>query len=159
MRKRYALTAVPALLGALAVPGTALAADPGTGSGDTASRTQAALAADGRVRAWEHANGGGRHCWWTGHDASWTDCSPGGTMLNIASDLRNTGYVGGRDEVNFYWGQGYTGAWACLSVGDSWRNLDDGYIFSWGSDKDGYRERINDNIASHRWVVNCGDPS
>jgi hypothetical protein len=157
MRKLYALLAVPALLAALLVPGTALAAERQTGPGD-AGRFRAAAADDGRVYAWEHARAGGALCWWTGHDSSWVDCNGGG-MLNRASDLWNNGFSGGRDEVNFYWGQGWSGAWACLSHGDSWPDLSDGYIFSWGSDHAGYREEINDNIASHRWVVNCGDPT
>ena len=155
MRKRYALLAVPALLAALLSPGTAMAAGPDQAGTDQAAT---ALAADGRVNAWEHAHAGGIHCWWTGNDTSWVDCN-GGNMLNRASDLFNNGFAGGRDEVNFYWGQGYTGAWACLGVGDSWPDLSDGQIFSWGSGKSGYRDEINDNIASHKWVVNCGDPT
>ena len=80
-------------------------------------------------------------------------------MRNRASSLRNNGYAGGYDKVNFYWGVGYYGAWACLGVGDYWADLPLGReYFSWGSGLPGYRQSLNNNIASHKWVPQCGNP-
>jgi hypothetical protein len=115
----------------------------------------AAQAADGNVYAYEHINFGGAVCAWSGNDTDWGSCSPGGTMLNRASSLWNNGYAGGNDEVNFYWGQSYTGAWDCLGVGDAWSNLTN-QRFIYGSGRPGHGQSTNDNIASHKWVSFCG---
>ena len=97
-----------------------------------------AQAADGRVYAWEHAYTQGRVCSWVGNDTNWTTCSPGGN-----------------DDVNFYWGLSYTGAWDCLRVGTWWSNLQY-QRFIYGAGRSGYNQVTNDNISSHKWVSYCG---
>jgi hypothetical protein len=121
----------------------------------------AASAADGYLYAWDGAYAGGVGCAWTGHDNDWSTCKDrSGTshnMLNRAGHLYNNGYFVTLDKVNFYWGKGYTGAWACLGSGDQWPDLaGDGQTFTWGAGRPGHRQRINNNIASHRWVDTCG---
>ena len=115
----------------------------------------AAHAADGNVYAYEHSNFAGARCNWVGNDGDWGSCSPAGTMLNRASSLWNNGYAGGNDDVNFYWGKWYTGAWDCLGVGDRWSNLANQW-FAYGPGLPGYGQSTNDNIASHKWVSYCG---
>jgi hypothetical protein len=111
----------------------------------------AAQAADGNVYAYEHANFGGARCAWSGNSSDWSSCG----MRNRASSLRNNGYPGGNDDVNFYWGTGHTGAWDCLGVGDAWSNLaNQRFIYRPGLP--GYGESTNDNISSHKWVSYCG---
>jgi len=114
-----------------------------------------AQAADGRVYAWEHAYTQGRVCSWVGNDTNWTTCSPGGNLRNQASTLWNNGYAGGNDDVNFYWGLSYTGAWDCLRVGTWWSNLQY-QRFIYGAGRSGYNQVTNDNISSHKWVSYCG---
>ena len=117
----------------------------------------AAHAADGYVYAYKDAYFVGPYCKWVGNDADWGTCSPAGSMLNTASSLWNNGYAGGYDDVNFYWGKSYTGAWDCLGVGTSWSNLQN-QRFVYGAGKAGYGQSTNDNIASHKWVPYCGHP-
>lgn len=115
----------------------------------------AAQAADGKVYAYQNWNFGGTYCGWVGNDTDWGSCSPAGSMLNRASSLWNNGYAGGYDDVNFYWGKSYTGAWDCLSNGTYWTNLQNQY-FAYGAGLAGYHQSTNDNIASHKWVSYCG---
>jgi hypothetical protein len=126
----------------------------------------AAAAGDGYVYAYDQTYGwtkSGDACRWYGNDTNWYDCTWYGVrknMLNRASSLRNMGYAGGYDKVNFYWGTNLTGAWACLGVGDYWADLPLGRErFSWyGNDKRGLGESLNNNVASHKWVTRCGNP-
>ncbi len=58
-------------------------------------------------------------------------------MLDRASNVWNNGYPGGNDKVNVYWGKRYSGARACLNVGDAWSNLV-GHWFAYGPGLPGY---------------------
>lgn len=125
----------------------------------------AAGAADGYVYAYDQPYGwsrGGDACRWIGSDSNWYDCTWYGVrknMLNRASSLWNNGWAGGYDKVNFYWGSNWSGAWACLGVGDYWADLPLGREkFSWyTNDKRGLGESLNNNVASHKWVTRCGN--
>jgi hypothetical protein len=131
----------------------------------TLATATAAMAADGYVYAYDQPYGwsrGGDACRWYGNDTDWGNCSWYGrtlSMKNRASALWNNGYAGGYDKVNFYWGTGYYGAWACLGVGDYWADLPLGREhFTWGAGKPGYGQVVNNNVASHKWVTQCGNP-
>lgn len=120
----------------------------------------AAQAADGYVYAWQHVSRGGDMCRWSGNDDDWSSCRGrifAGNMRNRASSLWNNGYPGAYDDVNFYYGRWYSGAWDCLGVGDAWGNLTR-QRFVYGRGKPGYGQSTNDNIASHKWVNYCGQP-
>jgi len=117
----------------------------------------AAQAADGKVYAYQHWNFTTPYCAWVGNDTDWGSCSPAGSMRNKASSLWNNGYAGGYDDVNFYWGTSYTGAWDCLGNGTSWSNLQN-QRFVYGASRPGYNQSTNDNISSHKWVSYCGQP-
>ncbi|HEY3688664.1 MAG TPA: peptidase inhibitor family I36 protein [Streptosporangiaceae bacterium] len=126
-----------------------------------ASAKPSAAAADGYVYASDLPRMDGEYCAWSGSDPDWADCKDRDgrlhTMLNRAGSLSNRGYAATNDDVNFYWGKGYTGSWACLGQGDSWLNLPaEGHTFTWGVGRRGYRDKINNNIASHKWVSYCG---
>ncbi|GAA0581890.1 hypothetical protein HPO96_08285 [Kribbella sandramycini] len=115
-----------------------------------------AAAPDGFVYAWDLPGGRGATCRWSGADRDWGDCTSHGTensMLNRASDLWNNGVHAEYENVDFHWGKDQGGAWACLSRGDSWPNLTTGgqtfsHYYPWSAGKN---ERIDNNIASHRW--------
>jgi hypothetical protein len=132
----------------------------------TLATATAATAADGYVYAYDQTYGwtkAGDACRWYGNDTYWGDCTWYGVkknMLNRASSLRNMGWPGGYDKVNFYWGVNLTGAWACLGVGDYWADLPLGREkFNWAlGDKRGLGQSLNNNIASHKWVTRCGNP-
>jgi hypothetical protein len=131
-----------------------------TVAGTAVVTAPAASAADGNVYAFEGTYNSGPYCAWSGDDGDWSTCSGGGVnrnMLNKASSLWNNGYPGSYDDVNFYYNQGQGGAWACLGNGDAWADLSLGHeIFSWGPGLAGHGGRINDDIASHKWVNYCG---
>ncbi len=111
----------------------------------------AAQALDGNVYAYENTNRTGNYCYWSGNSGDWSWCG----MLNRASSLWNNGYVGGNDDVNFYWGRGYTGAWDCLPQGARWDDLGQ-HWFAYGAGLNGYLQTTNNNIESHKWVSYCG---
>ena len=133
-----------------------------TAAGSAVVTAPMAAADDGNVYAFDGSHFDGAYCSWDGPDADWTTCSGGGVSRNLrnqASSVWNNGFAGAEGVVNFYWDTGYQGAWACLDHGDSWENLPSGdRVFSWGSDRGGYWENINDNISSHKWVDFCGQP-
>ena len=161
MKIRTTIASAALVLASLAVPAAAQAAPGGaaptgaTATGAQASPTSAAMAstaaADGKVYAWRDPYRGGGGCAWSGRSDNWQyDC---GDMRNKASSLENRGYS---DAVNFYYHPNQGGAWACLGRGDMWLDLSIGReIFSWGANLDGYRLKLDNAIASHRWVAGC----
>jgi hypothetical protein len=131
--------------------------------GGVVATASPALAADGKVYAYQYRYWQGFYCGWVGNDTDWSTCYDNAgdlhNMLNQASSLWNNGYAGGYDKVNFYWGKSYYGAWACLGVGDYWADLPLGREhFTWGPGLPGYGQVVNDNVASHKWVTRCGNP-
>jgi hypothetical protein len=104
---------------------------------------------DGNLYAYNDPNQSGTHCAWSGNAGTWGACE------NEASFLWNNGYAG-IDAVDLYWGEFNTGAHACISRGDVWRDLSNGqYHFTYGQGLAGFGDNVNDNIASHRWVDYC----
>jgi hypothetical protein len=148
-------TAVRAMVHALALTLTVLGAA-------VVTAPAASAETDGYVYAYDTSYANGDHCRWLGHDNDWSTCTDrwgrAHNMLNRAGSLYNRGYFDVLDKVNFAWGKGHTGAWACLGLGDAWPDLAfEGQTFTWGAGRPGYRQRINNNIASHRWVDTCGN--
>ena len=71
---------------------------------------------------------------------------------NQASVLWDNGYAGSYEDVNLYWGLGYTGSRACIANGCAYSYLAGWYVPNNGS---GGRETLNDNISSHVWSNSC----
>lgn len=149
----------------LAVTASALAAfavvAPAASAATPEANAPSPKAADGYVYVWDGANKTGAGCAWSGNDGDWSACTDRSgawhNLRNKAGSLYNNGYAATNDKVNFYWGTNYTGSWACLGRGDSWPNLPaEGHTFTWGVNLPGYREPINNNISSHKWVSYCG---
>lgn len=114
---------------------------------------------DGYLYAWQDPHAGGFMCNWSGSDGDWSTCSDSHNvdhnMQNQASDLFNNGFSSSAyKNVYFYYDKNQEGAYACLSVGDSWPDLVTGnQTFSrgyWWSDGKG--EKLENNIASHAWT-------
>ncbi len=72
-------------------------------------------------------------------------------MLNQASSVWNNGYAETYDDVNVYWGSGYSGASKCIGRGGYIADLSY-YTFPYNGTGGG--ETLNNNIASHKWVLN-----
>jgi hypothetical protein len=150
--------AVTALISAVALTATsAQAAAP-------QSSIQKGALRSGLLYAWQDPGLNGRTCWWFNASTNWDNiagdydlnaCSDGSraSFRNQASSVWNDGNSG--RPVNLYYHTGYTGAWMCLGVGDSFDDLSQQW-FSWGSGRDGYHASGDNNIASHRWVSSCG---
>ncbi|MGW0337916.1 hypothetical protein ACWD0J_40075 [Streptomyces sp. NPDC003011] len=122
------------------------------------SRTVSAAAADGKLHAWMDPYRGGGHCAWSGANRNWDYPGSGcPAMRNLASSVENRGYAGGYDDVNLYYGEDQSAAYACLGNGDMWLDLSLGReVFSHGwSWWDGYGESVDNNIASHNWTDSC----
>ncbi|MEV0909026.1 peptidase inhibitor family I36 protein [Streptomyces hokutonensis] len=135
-----------------AIPGVAQASESAPSSPTAIAAGPAGATADGYFYAYENANYGGKYCRWVGNDSDWSSCSPGGNIRNQASALWNNGYAGSYEDVNVYWGLGYTGAWACIANGYAYSNLA-GWNFP--NNGSGGGETLNDNISSHVWSNSC----
>ena len=103
---------------------------------------------DGNVRAWSSTDCTGTLLGVTpGNDLNWGDNEGAFQSFDLvhASSVMNSGYVGGRDVVAFYFLSGGSGSYACLSpyelyVDDLSRNTFTNNVV------------VEDNIGSHRWV-------
>ncbi|MFH9060555.1 hypothetical protein ACH4GM_04930 [Streptomyces coeruleorubidus] len=109
---------------------------------------------DGNVRAWvDWGCNGDRPLGVTpGDDRSWgDDVGAFQRPANIvASSVMNSGFVGGRDVVAFYYDKDYQyqNGYVCLAPGEKWAdNLTDNYFHN----RPG--QVVNDRIGSHRWVT------
>ncbi|GAA3848037.1 hypothetical protein GCM10022403_094670 [Streptomyces coacervatus] len=144
MRK---LTVSVATLG-LAALGIALPAAAHAGPGCNANWNSHGR--DGNVRAWDGTDCGGTLLGVTpGSDPNWADgFGPfQGTDVNRASSVMNSGYVGGKDVVAFYYYADYDDrAYGCLKPGEL-------YVDNLGRNKFTNNENMNDNIVSHTWVA------
>ncbi|MEU0649074.1 hypothetical protein [Streptomyces umbrinus] len=113
---------------------------------------------DGNVRAWTDYGCDGNLLGVTpGDDRFWGDSS--GAFQSIAykeaSSVMNSGFVGGKDVVAFYYDKDYQyqNGYVCLAPGELWAdNLTDNYF----TNRPG--QVVNDRIGSHRWVTasECG---
>ncbi len=109
---------------------------------------QYAAQADGYVYAWTEPYRRGGQCRWVGNAETWGGCS------NNVGSVENRGFSGTYDDVRFYWGAFYSGAWACLGRGDMWLDLSiKRERFDNGTS--GLGQPLYNNIASHRWVTRC----
>ncbi|MES5820861.1 hypothetical protein [Streptomyces sp. RG80] len=108
---------------------------------------------DGNVRAWEHWGCMGELLGVTpGDDRSWgDDVGAFQRPANIvASSVMNSGFIGGRDVVAFYYDKDYQylNGYVCLAPGEKWAdNLTDNYF----QNRSG--QVVNDRIGSHQWVT------
>ncbi|MGC5038597.1 MULTISPECIES: hypothetical protein [unclassified Streptomyces] len=154
MSKLASLAGAAALMAVAFTAPTAHAAEPAPAE----TRTVSAAAADGKLHAWMDPYRGGGHCAWSGAIRNWDYPGPGcPAMRNLASSVENRGYAGGYDDVNLYYGEDQSAAYACLGNGDMWLDLSLGReVFSHGwSWWDGYGESVDNNIASHSWTDSC----
>ncbi|MFG2957659.1 hypothetical protein ACGF5O_28575 [Streptomyces sp. NPDC048291] len=103
---------------------------------------------DGNVRAWRDWDcAGGLLGVSAGNDASWADGSGGFQgVANSASSVMNSGYVGGKDVVAFYYYANYGGGYGCLKPGEL-------YVDDLTRDHFTDGHPMNDNIMSHQWVT------
>lgn len=70
----------------------------------------------------------------------------------------NRGYAGSYDDVNLYYGEDRSAAYACLGRGDMWLDLTLGreaFSHGWPWCGTATGESANGNIASHRWTDSC----
>ncbi|MCQ9178106.1 hypothetical protein KMT30_03430 [Streptomyces sp. IBSBF 2953] len=145
MRK---LTISLATLG-LAALGIALPATAHAGPGCNANWNSHGR--DGNVRAWDGTDCGGTLLGVTpGNDSDWQDAVGPfqGSDGDAASSVMNSGYVGGKDVVAFYYLKGYDDhAYGCLKPGELF--VDD---LSRSKFTDGVHN-MNNNIRSHVWVA------
>ncbi|SBT50524.1 hypothetical protein [Micromonospora auratinigra] len=157
---RTVLATLVATAAALAVTATGAQAAPKPTPHTDAHRL---ASGSGYLYVSQDAYWAGRWCWWYNADNNWDTISTAEnancdnnnrySMRNLASSAWNDSNTG--RPVALYIHTGYTGAYACLGAGDKWDDLT-GAWFSWGSNRDGYMQNTNDNIASHRWLSSCG---
>ncbi|WP_330263805.1 hypothetical protein [Streptomyces griseorubiginosus] len=105
---------------------------------------------DGDVRAWDGTDCGGELLGVTaGSDPSWGDGSGPfqGSDTNRASSVMNSGFVGGKDVVAFYWLDNYNdGSYGCLLPGEK-------YVDDLSRNHFTNNANMNNNIQSHTWVT------
>jgi hypothetical protein len=144
MRK---LTVSLATLG-LAAFGLALPATAHAGAGCNANWNSHGR--DGNVRAWDGTDCGGTLLGVTpGNDPEWGDGAGPfqGSDVNTASSVMNSGYVGGKDVVAFYYlGQYNDAAYGCLKPGEK-------YVDDLGRNRYTNGVYMNNSIESHAWVA------
>jgi hypothetical protein len=142
MRKKLTTAAVTLGLTALglAIPTTAQAADgcnakwPGR---------------DGYVRAWDGYDCQGELLGASvGNDRSWGDVEGDfqDQDYNRASSVMNSGFIGGKDVVAFYWIFGMSGDYACLSPNEF-------FVDNLSRNKFTNGENMDNSVGSHRWVT------
>ncbi|GAA3546682.1 hypothetical protein [Streptomyces osmaniensis] len=71
----------------------------------------------------------------------------------VASSVMNSGFIGGRDVVAFYYDKDYQyrNGYVCLAPGEKWAdNLTDNYFYNRSG------QVVNDHIGSHQWVTASG---
>lgn len=144
MRK---LTVSLATLG-LAALGIALPAAAHAGPGCNANWN--AHGRDGNVRAWDGTDCGGTLLGVTpGNDPEWGDSAYPfqGSDVNRASSVMNSGFVGGKDVVAFYYLGGYDDrAYGCLLPGEK-------YVDDLGRNRYTNGVYMDNSIESHAWVT------
>lgn len=141
------MSKIRTLLAGTVIAATAVLAAPGI--------AQAAPCTTGEFCAW--ADGEGElHA--QGNTADWPD-----NVQNKVDEVQNSGTSGGRDDVNIYYNESYSSAYACLPRGETWNLRDGSKIFSWVSNQvpenvryAGWNAGVHDNAASHKWVTDCG---
>ncbi|ARP73234.1 hypothetical protein LK07_29535 [Streptomyces pluripotens] len=105
---------------------------------------------DGNVRAWRDIDCQGELLGVTpGNDSNWNDgYGPfQGSDANAASSVMNSGYIGGKDVVAFYYLPNYDdSAYGCLKPGELYVDDLTRNHFTNGAN-------MNDNIMSHAWVT------
>ena len=105
---------------------------------------------DANVRAGRDADCQGElHGDTPGNDSNWGDAYGPftGGDVNSASSVMNSGYVGGKDVVAFYYYPDYpSSAYGCLKPGEL-------YVDNLGRNHFTNGENMNDNIMSHVWVA------
>ena len=105
---------------------------------------------DGNVRAWRGADCQGELLGVTlGNDPDWSDgYGPfQGSDANAATSVMNSGYIGGKDVVAFYYLSGYpSSAYGCLKPGEKYVDDLSRDVFTNGEHMDG-------EIMSHVWVA------
>ncbi|MER7837729.1 hypothetical protein ABTY98_17930 [Streptomyces sp. NPDC096040] len=105
---------------------------------------------DGNVRAWRDWDCGGELLGVTpGNDPNWGDAAGPfqGSDVNAASSVMNSGFVGGKDVVAFYYLTNYpSSAYGCLKPGEL-------YVDNLTRDTFTNGANMNDNIMSHAWVA------
>ncbi|MFF3489666.1 peptidase inhibitor family I36 protein [Streptomyces sp. NPDC002701] len=113
------------------------------------SQQRVAAAPDGRVYVYVDLNFTGTWCGMPGNQQDYRNISDCPDMDNKTTSVWNNGYVATFDDVRLYRDYVYSGPNMCISVGDSWGNLDLGYeVFNTG-------EHANDKISSHIWANSC----
>ncbi|MGX1478215.1 UNVERIFIED_CONTAM: hypothetical protein RKD50_007023 [Streptomyces canus] len=105
---------------------------------------------DGNVRAWDGTDCGGELLGVTpGNDPEWDDnLGPfQGNDVNRASSVMNSGFVGGKDVVAFYYLGGYDDrAYGCLLPGEK-------YVDDLGRNRYTNGVYMDNSIESHAWVT------
>ncbi|MGW7042017.1 hypothetical protein ACWGDT_04680 [Streptomyces avermitilis] len=105
---------------------------------------------DGNVRAWKDADCQGELLGVTpGSDPNWGDGAGPfqGSDVNVASSVMNSGYVGGKDVVAFYYLTNYNDtSYGCLKPGEL-------YVDNLGRNHFTNGANMNDNVMSHTWVA------
>ncbi|MBV2355465.1 hypothetical protein KUM39_13990 [Streptomyces sp. J2-1] len=105
---------------------------------------------DGNVRAWDGTDCTGTLLGVTaGNDPNWGDSSGPftGSDANTASSVMNSGFVGGKDVVAFYYLPNYDDrAYGCLKPGEK-------YVDDLGRNHFTNGVTMNDRIESHVWVA------
>jgi hypothetical protein len=105
---------------------------------------------DGNVRAWNGSDCGGTLLGVTpGNDPEWGDGAGPfqGSDVNSANSVMNSGFVGGKDVVAFYYlGQYDDRAYGCLKSGEK-------YVDSLARNRYTNGVYMNNSIESHAWVT------
>jgi hypothetical protein len=78
----------------------------------------------------------------------------GDGCANLDQTLFNNGNPDPYSYVRIYWGSNYTGAWACLGLGNYWLYANQN-IFNYGSTLSGYKQQVGNNAVSHKWATSC----
>lgn len=90
---------------------------------------------------------------WLGNSTNWPN-----TVKNKVDWVANRGISGSPAQVNIYYNENHTSAYACLGQGHEWNLRDNSHTFNWtGRYNAGQGEAVHDNAASHRWVWSCGN--
>jgi hypothetical protein len=136
---------------AVAIAGAMIVATPGAAqAGDEPDRP--ASVPDGRF----YIGCQGHVHWDAGNDDYWP-----WYCTNNNQSMSNSGYPGGRDKVNVYWGGNYSGAYACMRPGYSWNayfspGMYQTFFWTRNGDRRGIDQSVWNNAVSHRWVTYCG---
>ncbi|WP_327695974.1 hypothetical protein [Streptomyces sp. NBC_00459] len=88
-----------------------------------------------------------------GNDKDWPE-----TIQNKLDWVSNRGTGSSFAQVNIYYNENYTSAYACLGQGHDWNLRNNSHTFNWtAGNADGKGKAVHDNAASHKWVNTCGN--